>query len=216
MIEIIGLCTDSHITTSKTVFLITFGNGSAQYSSKAPADYNFTTHYFQNMNNPWSLGMFAFLNSVPSVYFGWHGGALDHTIDDSGGYMLFVDVDKKGDYIFNYKINNLCVGLSYEFSAYFANPIKKGINMNLPNILLEVRALKEDGELIATTSTGNLSEHDIMTWSKHGVSFIAHSSIVVLRMISNTAGLIGNDVVIDDIELLISSTDTSTAASSGK
>lgn len=215
-IESSEVCSNTDTTNSSKLFLITFDSGPALYSNKMPSDFNFTTNSVHSMNNWGSSSKFAFVNAVPHNTYGWHTGALDHTIDDNNGYMFFVDVGRKGDYIFIYKINNLFIGLSYEFSAYFANINKMGANIILPNVRLEVRASNQNGDLIATTSTGNLPELKSMTWSKHGVSFIANSSTIVLSMISNTEGGNGNDLAIDDIELRVCSTNNSEWYTIGK
>ncbi|CAF5219042.1 unnamed protein product, partial [Rotaria magnacalcarata] len=73
------------------------------------------------------------------------------------------------------------------------------------DVRLEVRAAKEDGDLIASKSTGDIPQCNNMTWSKHGISFSPTSSSVVILMLSNVNQSSGNDVAIDDIELRVCS-----------
>ncbi|CAF4338500.1 unnamed protein product, partial [Rotaria magnacalcarata] len=92
--------------------------------------------------------------------------------------------------------------------AYFANIFKAGCNAPEPDVRLEVRAAKEDGDLIASKSTGDMPQCNNMTWSKHGISFSPTSSSVVIMMLSNvnqTYQDLGNDLAIDDIELRVCS-----------
>ncbi|CAF4704075.1 unnamed protein product, partial [Rotaria socialis] len=79
------------------------------------------------------------------------------------------------------------------------------ISVTEPNIRFEVRAVHKKGDLIAQKSTGDIPVYQHMTWSKHGLSFVATSSSVVLLMISNVGGHPGNDLAIDDIQLRVSS-----------
>jgi hypothetical protein len=146
--------------------------------------------------------MFGFVNAVPQIH-SWHHGALDHTANDKDGYMYLISVGKNDSQIFNSTINHLCIGLRYEFSTYLANIIKSQSVFVKPNVRFEVRTATVQSELLAQLSTGDIQQHDNMTWSKHGLSFVATSCSVVLLMISNVDGYDGNDLAIDDIELRV-------------
>jgi hypothetical protein len=186
--------------------LITFGSGLDEYSNKTPDDFNFSTAHQQQFASWIPDGWFGFLNAVP-MHAGWHGGALDHTANDMGGYMYFVNVGDPHPQFFNFTINHLCVGLRYEFSAYLANVIKKEYdNLVEPNVLFQVRAAADPENVIAELSTGNISGYDNMTWSRYGLTFIATSRSVYLLMISKAKGNNGNDLAIDDIEFRVCST----------
>lgn len=98
------------ITTNFTIlFLVTFGNGSEQISRKTPADFNFSTSI--------SADEFAFVNSVPKGIV-FHTGALDHTPNDDGGYMFFINVGTTTSPLFNYTywyMSSRLVYLWYDF-----------------------------------------------------------------------------------------------------
>jgi hypothetical protein len=87
-----------------------------------------------------------------------------------------------------------------------ANIVKKNLNDPKPNVRFEVRAQTVQKDILAQTITGDIPDYETMTWSKHGVSFIASSTSVTLLMISNVTVIRGNDLAIDDIELRVCST----------
>ncbi len=181
--------------------MITFGSGSARYSTATPNDFDFNTTYKQRFEPVTNDGMFSFVSSVHDDFNGaWHTGATDHTGND-GGYMYLVNADFKPGQFYNGRVDNLCIGLRYEFSVYLANLCKPSGKIN-PNVLFEVRST--DGNiLLAQLNSGNIIEQENLTWEKYGFSFVAPSSSVNLLMISNAPGGIGNDIVIDDIALRV-------------
>lgn len=181
--------------------MITFGNGSPQYSTATPANFNFKTTYQQRFQPVTNDGMFSFINAIHDDFNGaWHTNATDHT-GDSNGYMFLVNADLKPGQFYNGQVDNLCVGLRYEFSVYLANICKPRGRIN-PNVLFEVRSL-EGNTLLAQLNSSDIVEHNTLTWKKYGFSFIAPESSVNLLMISNARGGGGNDIVIDDIALRV-------------
>ena len=195
-----GLCRDSETFGKEPILLVTFGSDSAQFSSSSPAHFNFTTTYEQKFQPTVEDGRFAFVNLIYNHNNAWHANATDHS-EDKNGYMYLVNADRKPGRFYNGRVNNLCVGLRYEFSVYLANLCKR-LNRIKPNVLFEVRSAA-DNELLAHLNSGDVAEHDKLTWKKYGVSFIARTSSVDLSMISNALGGAGNDLVIDDIALYV-------------
>jgi hypothetical protein len=187
---------------------ITFDSGSDLYSNKTPSSFCFDTAsaYKQKLGSTTQPGYFSFAHAVPNRTNNnrWHSGALDHTENDTGGYMFLVDVANETDSeFFKSTVNGLCIGVCYEFSAYLANIVKKEKNAPKPNVRFEVRVTTVQNDLLAKTFTGDIPEYDNMTWSKHGLSFKATSSSVVLLIIPNVVVRSGNDLAIDDIELRV-------------
>ncbi|CAF4789554.1 unnamed protein product, partial [Rotaria magnacalcarata] len=209
-IQSVDVCSKHENDTYGSLFFITFGSDSDQFSSKTASDFNFTTNLKRESWSNFKSGAYAFVNSVPSsLTVLWHNAAKDHTTNDTDGYMYLADMGNVNDTLFNYKIQNLCVGVDYEFSAYLTNVRRETwwLSVTEPNIRFEVRAMKENGDLIAQKSTGDIPEYHRMIWSKHGLSFVAKSSSVVLLIISNVGGDWGNNLAIDDIQLRVSSAD---------
>ena len=199
--ESVGLCLADETFDSDPILLITFGNGATQYSASTPADFSFQTTYQQRFAPKTNDGMFSFVNAIPNDFSNsWHTNATDHT-GDNGGYMFLVNADFKPGQFYNGRVDNLCVGLRYEFSVYLANICKPAKKIN-PNVLFEVRSV-EDNTLLAQLNSGDVVEHQNLTWQKYGFSFIAPESSVNLLMISNAKGGGGNDLVIDDIALRV-------------
>ena len=198
--ESVGLCYDNQTFHSEPILLITFGNGSAQYSTATPANFSFQTTYQQRFEPVTGDGMFSLVNAIPFHYDAWHTNATDHT-GDSGGYMFLVNADYKPGQFYNGRVDNLCLGLRYELSVYLANICKPRSRLN-SNVLFEVRST-QNNTLLAQLSSGNITEDSSLTWRKYGLSFTAPESSVKLLMISNAGGGDGNDLVIDDIELRV-------------
>jgi hypothetical protein len=215
-IESVGLCSVNDTTNGQSLMLITFDSGGDQYSMKIPSSFNFSTTHRQTFKALIDGGMFAFVNTVPNNRNVWHTGALDHTAMDQDGYMFLVNVaNGKDSQLFNSTVNGLCIGLRYEFSAYLANIVKRIYGFPKPNVRFEVRAQTVQKDIVAQTITGDIPEYNLMTWSKHGLSFIASSTSVTLLMISNVQADNGNDLAIDDIELRVCSTTYSGFCPSG-
>jgi hypothetical protein len=129
----------------------------------------------------------------------WRGS--DHTGD--GGYFMLVNgaPNTSTSPIF-YKIRNiaLCVGATYEFSAWVINVLPAGhpaaIAGSQPNISFRV-----NGQVIATS--GLIAYTATPTWVKVTASFTATTSVADLEVINATAVASGNDLGLDDISLNI-------------
>jgi hypothetical protein len=159
------------------------------------------------------------VNAVPSNYPEWQSGKLDHTQNnDRNGYMYLVNVGPKGSQVFNSTVDNLCIGLNYDFSAYLTNIRKKIGSYVKPKIHFEVRNATTQSDLLAQCTTNDIDEYEPMIWSQYGLSFKASTSSVVLLIISDVEFISekhGNDLAVDDIELRVCSTVHSCFYSSG-
>ena len=106
--------------------LITFGEGTATYSTATPTSLGFSTSYTPTTTPRLSDGSFSILNAMQTDYSGaWFSGGLDHTQSCSAtgakGYMVLVGIKSAHDNIISVNIKNLCIGLRYQFSVYIAN-----------------------------------------------------------------------------------------------
>jgi len=212
-LESAGLCNTTGSFVETPILTITFGAGSAQYSSAKPSAFNFSTTLLQQFAPVTNDGQFSFINSVHDDFSGaWHTGATDHT-GNPGGYMFLVNADYTPDQFYNGTVNNLIPGQRYEFSVYVANLlVPPGI---LPNILFQVLTPPPQNTILAQTTTGNVPQFATLTWLKYGVSFTATSSSVTLLMISNAPGGYGNDLVIDDISFSLCTPTPTTTTTPG-
>ncbi|CAF0815444.1 unnamed protein product [Adineta ricciae] len=205
-IESVDVC--PNINGSRSLWLITFGNGSEKLSNSVPSHINFTTTYkpTKDVENI-DVGQFILINTVPSVsYTSWHVGAKDHTLNDSKGYMMIVNVASSGpSKLFEITVDRLYMGLRYEFSAYLANVNKQGASQKSPNVWFQARAATGNQPILNKSSTGDLPELASFTWSKHTLLFKTNTSSVILSMIPNDHGGNGRNLAIDDIELRVCS-----------
>jgi hypothetical protein len=215
-VESVGLCSGNDTTNSKSLLLITFGFGPNQYSQKKPGDFNFSTkNHKQKLQSKINKGEFGFVNAVPNIHNTWHTGALDRTMDEVNGYMYLVDIAAAGGQLFKSTVNDLCIGVRYEFSAYLANIIQKKHPSIKPNIRFEVQTTTGQKYLVAQLSTQDIPAFSKMTWKKYGLSFAASNHSVVLLMIAEPKGGGGNDLAIDDIQFRVCSTADSSVCPPG-
>lgn len=192
------------------LLLITFGSGPKKYSDRNPSHFNFTTDYKQHVGWKISQEQFAFVNRIPNGFSQGHKGAYDHTLNDGCGYMYLVNLGSKKKLIVNVTINNLSIGMRYEYSAYLANIAKTGAKFSKnPKICFEVRDAMSFKKVLGKFSTNKIPKYDKLTWEKYKVPFMAKTNAVILLMKSLVEDDAGNDVVIDDIELRACSNDTS-------
>ena len=202
-IESNPLCVDEQIPDKKSLVLITFGSDTEQYSTSTPLDFHFKTSHKQGFTFAEidHNGRFGFINDIPFQTYGWHTSAPDHTPNDDKGYMYLINAGNKGTSIFDFIYHGLCIGSRYEFTAYIANLLKNSSEAENPFVLFEVRSATNEYILLTSFQTGEILQYSEMTWLKYGVSFIASHSSVVLLMISDGNSRVGNNFVVDDIEL---------------
>ena len=182
-----------------TLFLTTFGSGSSQFSSATPADFNFSTAHIQVYSSFPNDGRFGFVNSIPYLP-AWHNGSIDHTPNDTGGYMLLVNSGSSGTEMYRRTFTNLCVGLRYEFSLYVANLVGSwATNVAAPNLQFSVLRTGINQTVLFVFRTGLLDFFSSMTWIRYSFSLIVPVSSIILSFTSTSPAGSGNDVVIDDI-----------------
>jgi hypothetical protein len=215
-LESVGVCFANCTTNMTPLLLITFGFGQNNISNNSLSTFNFNTTQNQTKQLPIKEGQFAFMNRVPEESLNWHVGALDHTPNNVGGYMFIINVANSNNVtLFNSTVNDLCIGLCYEFSAYLTNLLNLNGSRHLPNVRFQVQSLTTPNNILALSNTGNISRYERMTWSLYGLSFIASERSVSLLIISNVQGGSGNDLAIDDIQLRVCSSIPSYFCSSG-
>jgi hypothetical protein len=193
-LESVGLCTSSGVRR----FLTTFGSGSPDVSAATPGNFNFSTSYTQRWDGNTGVSDFVFLryfNGRPS----WHTIVTDHTVNETNGYLMLVDVAETPSFVYRRTVDRLCVGERYEFSVYLANLFPPSF-FPKPTVLFEVRDATTTNKTIAQYSSGDLMEYWTFTWEKFGISFISSVSSVSLWMTLNETANFGNDMVMDDIE----------------
>ena len=106
--------------------------------------FSFTTTYIQRFEpvTNVTVGSVSSIQSIMILDDTWHTGAKDHTRGPGGsrgGYMFLVNADYEPDQFYNGMVNNLCIGLRYEFSVYLANLCRPTYDRIKPNVRFEVR-----------------------------------------------------------------------------
>ena len=193
------VCSANGSFVGTALFLTTFDSGSNQYASTLPSAYNFSTNYTQSFGSDVPDGSFGFVNAVPSNS-GWHTGAIDHTPNDTNGYMFLINSGWSATEMYRRTVTNLCVGLRYEFSFYVANLIGSWVwNHVAANLQISVRTGDVNQTLFYTSTTGPLDFHSTMTWLRYSFSFLIPTSSIIISFTSTATGFLGNDVVLDDL-----------------
>ncbi len=181
--------------TGYVLYQETFGSGAnaPDVGNPLPAEvtsYHFTSQVVED-------GYYSIRREVPHTYQSWLQGT-DHTGD---GYMMVVNASYDPGLFYQKRIDNLCQGSSFYFSAWVANLMIAGSSGPLdPNIRFEIRRAS-DGGLIGEYETGTLPRYSTLTWKEYGIHFDlpAGESSVILQMFNNQGGGNGNDLVLDDI-----------------
>ncbi len=127
----------------------------------------------------------------------WRGA--DHTGD--GGYFMAVNGapnNTTSPVFYNIKSIPVCIGATYEFSAWVINLLPSGhpaaVAGSEPNI-----SFKVNGVVIG--NSGPVAYQATATWVKVGGSFVATTNTVDLEVVNATAVPTGNDLGLDDISI---------------
>jgi len=150
-------------------------------------------------------GRYTIINTIGNTTGGncikpeWRG--RDHTGD--GGYFMLVNgAPNTSTSPTFYKIRNLalCVGATYEFSAWVINILPAGHPAALPGSQPNI-SFRVNGQVIATS--GPIAYTATPTWVKVSATFTSTTGLADLEVINATAVASGNDLGLDDISLRI-------------
>lgn len=199
------LCTGS---LGDPVVNITFGSGSnpGQPLQTIVAGASTTYPYVPVTGNPATPivndGFYTITNNVIS-HPAWFSGALDHTPNDVNGYLAFFNASELPGEFYKQTVTGLCENTKYEFASWIANVLNPAALIGVkPDITFVIQ--KTDGTILATYSTGPISQKTSLTWEQFGFFFatpVGVSTVVLKMTNTNVGGLAqqGNDFAIDDI-----------------
>ncbi|MGH2643168.1 MAG: gliding motility-associated C-terminal domain-containing protein, partial [Chitinophagaceae bacterium] len=142
-------------------------------------------------------GDYSIRKTVPNTFPHWLSGT-DHS---GNGYMMVINASYDPGLFYQTRIDGLCQGSSFYFSAWIANLLRAGSSDPLdPNIEFVIRNVV-DSSIIAEYTTGTLPRYSTLTWTQYGINFNlpAGQSSVLLQMFNHQTGGDGNDLVLDDI-----------------
>jgi gliding motility-associated-like protein len=111
---------------------------------------------------------------------------------DPQGYMMVVNASFEPGLFYEQRVDGLCEGNTYQFSADIINMYRRGETGIQPNVTFLL-----DGQEFL--NTGSIPEDE--TWKRYGFSFTigTNQTSVTLSLRNNAPGGIGNDLAIDNI-----------------
>jgi hypothetical protein len=120
----------------------------------------------------------------------------DHyTTGLANGNMLVVNADVDPNIVIEDTINNLCVGKTYQFSAFIRSLNLSGGGNQAANetFLIDGIGLYNTGDIFGTTGI------TVTDWKQVGFTFTANNTTAVFSLRNNAPGGQGNDFAVDDI-----------------
>ena len=173
---------------------ITFGQGTGW---GPPLANGITNLAYQAADCP-EDGFYTIANHTSDCFGGtWFSLTQDHT-GNPNGYFMLVNASYQPSQFYVQTVNGLCGNTSYQFAAWVLNIDSKAGEIEA-NITFRIE--KTDGTVLQTFDTGDIPETTSPTWVQYAFYFTTPPGInsVVLRMINNAPGGIGNDFALDDI-----------------
>ncbi|WP_429380521.1 PKD domain-containing protein [Mucilaginibacter sp. UYCu711] len=171
---------------------ITFGAGINQFGGALRPDSGSTTYSYVAATP--DDNSYTIASTTGGLNNGW-GLTTDHT-GDPNGYMMIVNASYTPGEFYRRKVPGLCGNTTYQFSAFIKNIIKIQGPI-LPNVSFSIESL--DGAPLGSGSTGNISQLGV--WTNYTFTFTTTSDgeAVIIKMVNNAPGGLGNDIAIDDI-----------------
>lgn len=127
----------------------------------------------------------------------WRG--KDHTGD--GGYFMAVNGAPANTFsplFYQIKTIPVCVGATYEFSAWVINLLPSTSNFAIPGSQPNI-SFRVNGAVIA--NSGPIAYNSTATWVKVVGTFVATTTTVDLEVVNATTVFLGNDLGLDDISI---------------
>jgi len=143
-------------------------------------------------------GQYTIANSTGNCFGStWLTVPSDHT-GNPNGYFMLVNASYQPSDFFVQQVSGLCVGTTYQFAAWVLNMASHSGQI-LPNITFRIE--KTDGTILQKFNTGDVPQYNYVHWNQYAFYFSTPPGVstVVLRMINNAPGGIGNDLALDDI-----------------
>lgn len=177
------------------VVKITFGSGSATRAGALAADSDSTTYTYTN--GEVGEDQYTIANAVNTSIHAGFVTSTDHT-GDTGGYMMIVNGSLTAGTVFTRTVTGLCGNTSYQFGVWIKNVLSTTGSI-LPNMVFHIYAADGTTELGSGVSTGDVPVGNV--WHNYTANFTlpAGTQTVVIKLVSNASGQVGNDFAVDDI-----------------
>jgi gliding motility-associated-like protein len=184
------------------IFLETFG-GSASSPEVGPPLPSSVTSYQYVSQGDIQDGQYS-IKKTTGPMFNWFANGKDHT---GNGYMMIVNASYDPGKFYERKIDGLCAGSTFYFSAWIANLLPKdqyGRTPLDPAVRFLIRSAVT-GDTLAQYATGTIPRYDVFTWTQYGMPFTlpAGETSLILTIFNDNPGGMGNDLALDDIAFTI-------------
>ena len=181
----------------------TFGRG-ATFGTGPALPAGLTTLNYIGQSCPGSEGSYTIATASGTCFGGtWQVVSNDHT-GDANGYMMIINASSDPGLFYTQKAsgNLLCPNTTYEFAAWIRNVMRERPDTHgyhEPNITFSIETVS--GVVLKTYNTGTIPQEDLSEFKQYGTFFTTPSNgeDIVVKMINNAPGGLGNDLVLDDI-----------------
>lgn len=177
------------------VVRITFGSGTAVRGPALAADSGSTTYTYA-ASGEIGENYYTITNLVNTSTHSSFVTSTDHT-GNTGGYMMVVNGNLTAGTVFTRTVPGLCGTTSYQFGVWIKNVLSTG--GILPNMVFHIYAADGVTELGTGISTGDVPVGNV--WHNYTANFTlpAGTGSVIIKLVSNASGQMGNDFAVDDI-----------------
>ena len=169
-----------------------------------PQEFNLRSlqNYEHDHSNCPDDGYYSYSAETNNCFKGdWITLASDHTPNDQGGKMMFVNASPRASIFFITNLSGFSANTTYEFSLWMMNLCKiNGPCTPLPpDIIITLETTS--GRRLISFQTGLIVSSPNPYWKKLSALFTTPADVgtIVLKMEDRTNGGCGNDFVMDDI-----------------
>ncbi|WP_184542483.1 PKD domain-containing protein [Mucilaginibacter sp. FT3.2] len=181
------------------VVKITFGSGTASRGGALSADSGTTTYIYSGSGEV-GENYYTITNQVNTSVHGSFVTSYDHDYETTGntnGYMMVVNGNLQAGTVYTRTVPGLCANTQYQFGVWIKNVLSS--NGIPPNMVFHIYAADGTTELSTPVSTGDVPTGKV--WHNYTANFTlpAGTGDVIIKLVSNASGQVGNDFAVDDI-----------------
>ena len=179
------------------------------------------THPYTNQTFNGAGGMnpndYVVTNTSTGLNDGWHQGMEDYTVGDTNGRMIFFDVSEDVNQIELYR-RDFTVPANTDHIFDFSMTTMYDIDTNLcPGTGVPSRLIYQvqdaSGAVLASTTTGIVENGPNPDWNTYAINFnTGVNTTIQIVLLNDFFGACGNDLVIDDINVISLNTCSETAS----
>jgi len=188
-----------------------FGTGTSRVSVSAFPGYSTNMTFDSGCPDD---GHYHISNLVPNCFGTWLSNARDHTGNTNGRMFIANAFDKTAqtsNTFFEYVVTGLPAGQAYDFSAWITSIVKNDGNHIPSNVRFVIR-----DNTPGNTNTTPLMQFNTgvipplnrnatsLSWNKYGSGIVIPNGVTSIKLVmyNDLIGGYGNDLAIDDIQLI--------------